>query len=144
MNKEIDFVYENYPDLKAQLSKKQLVECFYSFPDNVVSVGNNGTIDGVAYYFRLNDDLFEALKEKKISFTNIDDICKCFSSYGLHIHFAFVVTKGINNILKGLRRVIEREKPKTISWCSHSPERLKIFNLRRTYDRENRVMVMET
>ncbi len=127
-NELVDFIWDNYPVLKDHLRKEQVGWLLKQHSDRVIIVRDLGTIKGIGFYLRLTDKTYEDLKDRKISLRSGETLKSCLVENGNNIHFGFAVADGFKTIMKGLRQVIENEKPQTISWSS--PDMTDFFERR--------------
>lgn len=118
----IAFVKKGYDKTICYLTEKQIIDFLELFKDNTVIVNKDGNIIGIGFYLRLNDWLFEQIKNRQFDIRKPENIIICFDNEGSNIHFIGVVANSSRVILKGLRKVIKTEAPKSISWFSPNME----------------------
>ena len=123
-----DYIWKNYPQLHG-LYPEILKKLISKHPEKlIVERDINFNILGVGFFCKMNDIDLARIKDGELWVTSVLDMIYLLNQKGENIHFIFAVTtKGINTILKGLRNVIEWERPKTVSWFSQN---LKCFNIR--------------
>ncbi len=124
----VDFIWDNYPVLKNHLKKEQVEWLLTQCSDRVIIVRDLGTIKGIGFFLRLTDETYRDLKDRKISLRIGETLKMCLVENGSNIHFGFAIADGFKTIMKGLRQVIENEKPQTISW--YSPNMTDFFERR--------------
>lgn len=86
-------------------------------------VKNNNVVfkqEGFAFYLKVDDKTIERIAKEPGYILNQDNLLKILQSTGDNVHF-FGVLSTINEdaskaIFKGLNEVIEKEKPRTVSW----------------------------
>lgn len=113
-----DFIWDNYRVVQAQLKKEQIEALLRQYSDRVIIVRELGDIKGIGFYLRLTDETFKQIREGVFDTTKIENAKICLDENGNNIFFAFVVADSFKTVMKGLRQVIENEKPKTVSWYS--------------------------
>lgn len=112
------YIYENYPGLKDKVQYWQLLSLLDKNEDKVVVVKENNNFKGAALYVRLTDETLWKLRYGFMRVDNAWDIQQMISEKGQNIHFLYLLADGTTTILKGLREVMRKENPKTISWFS--------------------------
>ena len=119
-----DFIYDGY---KGKFSHEEIGWLLLAYEDRIVVIKEDG-IKGVALYFKVSDETIKNIEELKIDLTNHTNVNRCLAENGDNVHFFLLAADGVKTILKGLKMVIEKENPKTISWFS--PD-MKQFFIRR-------------
>ena len=114
MNEVVDFVCEKYPmlpreDVEKFLSKNK---------DKVYTIRDEQVIKCVSFYYKLTDDSFDKVKSEKIDLRVADNHVALQKENGRNYHFIMLATKGARIILQGLKDIIRRDRPKTVSWFS--------------------------
>lgn len=117
-------MWENYPILKSS-EKKNIGHLFNAHNDKIIVVKNE-RINAVGFYFRLTDETYNDLKNRKINLITLGVFQKCLEENGKNIHFAFTVANGFRSLREGIREVIRKEKPLTVSW--YNSKMTKFFN----------------
>lgn len=125
------YIYENYPGLKNKVQYWQLLSLLDKNEDKVIIVKEGNVFKGAALYVRLTDDTFWKLHYGFIKIDNPQNIQQILNEKGENIHFLYLLADGIKTILKGLREVMIKENPKTISWFSPDMSKLNNFKLKR-------------
>jgi hypothetical protein len=108
-----DYIYNNYS--KTGISKEQLKQLYETCPDKFIVIRNNGSINAIGFYFKLSDKLLEDFKNNRLKVDSAEDIDKCFNSDGDNVLFAFA-SGDFKSLRKGVKEVIKKENPKTVSW----------------------------
>ncbi len=85
--------------------------------DKIVVIQHD-KIEGVAVYLTLSDETFNELKNFKLEG---DDL---FTEQGRNVHFIILAADNGHVILQGIKEVIKKERPKTISWFNPDHTRL--------------------
>jgi len=129
LDEAVDFVFHNYSQSVPFFNKEDLKKLILSNENKVVIVKDGNRIAGVGFYYKLDNVTFKRIVNRDLDIGLTVTAYICLSQKGSNIHFILVVAKSMVNILKGLREVIKRENPKTISWFS--PDMNKIFIRRR-------------
>src|SRR3990167_2572207 len=120
-----DHILRNYPKLTNRIARWQLLSLLDRNEDKVIIVKENGLIKGSALYLKLTDETLWKLEYGFIDLRNPEIVNQMLKERGDNIHFLYVLANGVRTILKGLREVIKKENPKTVSW--YNPEMTK-FN----------------
>lgn len=124
------YIYKNYPNLKNKIQYWQLLSLLDKNEDKVITIKENEEFKGSALYIRISDDDLWKIEYGFIDLTNPKEIVQLLNSKGDNIHFLYVLADGQKTILKGLREVIKKENPKTISWFNPEMTKLNKFNLK--------------
>jgi len=125
VNDVCEFIYEKYPKLKEQFNK-EIIECWFElYKDKTIVVSDQNKIKGVAMYFTVSDETFEKINQRKVDLSIPANVNSCLAENGKNIHFFMVVSEKMKYVLQGLRRTLEMENIKTISWFS--PDMKKVF-----------------
>jgi hypothetical protein len=90
--------------------------------DKVVVVHEGDQLLGVAVFLTLTDETFDNIAS--IDMLNVNTLSRLLQEKGENIHFIMVTTKGIKNILAGLRAVVRERNAKSVSWFSPDMSRL--------------------
>ena len=119
-----DYVYTNYPQSKEELSL-----FLKRYRDNLI-VLRNGSIIGVAFYLKLEDDTLRAVSGDCKILQDIYRAEELMSERGRNIHFIRVIAEDYKVVLKGLKEVILKENPKTVSWYKEDMDKIKFIKFR--------------
>uniref|UniRef100_A0A6M3K4Q8 Uncharacterized protein n=1 Tax=viral metagenome TaxID=1070528 RepID=A0A6M3K4Q8_9ZZZZ len=89
--------------------------------------------DGFAYYIKCDDATLDRIRRNKKYITDPEFMKKLLASDGDNVHFIGVWSNtpnsdGYKNIVEGMKKLVETEKPSTVSWYNRD---LKKFILRR-------------
>lgn len=124
-----DFVYDNYPSIHGKITKEQVANLLTIYDKQVIVIRKEEgvfhkrqVIKGVGFYFRLSNRMLKEVKDRIVDIGNPRNAIYLLRQNGRNIHFAFLVAKGVKTIMKGLKEVIKREQPKTVSWFDPSME----------------------
>ncbi len=120
----IDFVNEHYPVFSQN---KELIYALVLNHRDKIIVNRNGSIEGVGFFYRLNDAMLGYVRDRIIDINDLADAGILLNQRGDNIHFDFVVAKNFKAKWKGFKETIRRERPKTVSWFSPS---MKQFNIK--------------
>jgi len=120
-----DFIYDNYPDIKGSLLRGELTNILEDNEDKVVSVKENGEFLGAAIYLRLENESMEKLVSGKLDLTKPEVYEEVLGEMGNHIHFVCVLADGSGTILKGLKEVINKYNPETLTWYTPDMKRFR-------------------
>lgn len=105
---------------------EQMEQAIINHPDKFIVV-KDGKIKGVGAFLALSDETFKNLPNIDIADVNV--IKELVKEDGKNIHFVLVTADGLSTIMQGLREVISRVNPKTVSWWSPDFKRLHRFYL---------------
>ena len=78
---------------------------------------------------KLTDNTLNAIDLGVISLKDPEVIVKVLEEDGDNIHFIGVLADGLKTVLRGLREVIRKENPKTISWFKPEMDRVHFIKL---------------
>ncbi len=123
-----DYLCKNYPSFH-ELPQWVVGKIVFKYPNNLIIERDlDFNILGVGFFCRVDDIELAKIKDRTLNVTMPSNLEYLLKQKGDNIHFLFgVSTNGIRTVLKGVRSVIEWEKPKTVSWFSQD---LKRFNIR--------------
>ena len=126
----IDFIWGRYIYFHHRFTKEQVKNLLENYSNQIIVVRDNDEIKGVSFYLKLTDETFEGIKNKILDITNIDMINKSLQEKGNNIHFILLVADRVKTIIRGLREIIKKENPKSISWFSPNMKNLFIRKIR--------------
>ena len=121
--------YNNYPDAR-RFAFWKLLSLMDRHRDKLICVKEDGKILGSALYLRLNDEDIKNIIYGEISIGNPEIAQDLLSRKGDNIHFIYVFADGEKTILKGLKKVIKKENPRSVSWYKPNME-LRFIKFRR-------------
>ncbi len=124
------YIYKNYPGLKDKVLLWQLLSLLDKNEDKVIVVRENTVLMGCGMFVRISDEQLWKLQYGFIDLTKPNEIQELLNSKGENIHFLYLLADGIKTILKGLREVIKKENPKTVSWFNPSMTKFHKFTLK--------------
>ena len=84
--------------------------------------------DGVIFFFRLTEESLESIKIHPEYLTYPNVLEKLMEEKGDNIHFVGLYTQGMKSIRNGMKELIEKESPKSVSWWN---QEMNKFNFRR-------------
>ena len=114
----VDYVYKNYP-LDPIITYEEVERIFLLFDDKTIVIEDKENIKLVALYLKLSDETVKDVHAGLLDLTMSKNIIECSKMNGNNIHFVLCASKGMRYIREGIREVIKRENPATISWFSH-------------------------
>ena len=119
MNKEniletARFVYRGYSN--SSLEFWQCVSLVDRYEKNIIIIKEKGKIKGVSFYLLIDDIALLRLKTFVWKSNNHNDFKELIARKGNNLHFLGVVADGPSIILKGLKKLIKKYNPKTVSW----------------------------
>ena len=123
------YVYENYPNIKTMAPFSQILSLLDRNEEKVVAIKDEKNFKGAAMYLRITDNSLWKLITGQIKIDNIDDMKNLFEEKGDNIHFIYVLSDSMKTTLRGLKMVIKKERPHSVSW--YKPDMsIHILNLR--------------
>lgn len=117
-----EYVHENYEPANQNFPFWKILSLIDQHRDKIIFVKDGKKFKGAAMYIKLDDDAIAGILEGTIDPTSPDDMRVLLNSQGDNIHFIFVVADGIKTILKGLREVMKRENPYSVTWFNPDME----------------------
>lgn len=115
MIKEIaEYLLENYYIHFTAPDKDLLNKAIEKHIDKVVTLNNVSGITGVAIYLTLSDETYNNINNIDIS--DLNTLVELLNENGDNIHFILVATNGFENIRAGIRSLVNKKHPKTVSW----------------------------
>ena len=117
-----EYIHENYGPANENFPFWKILNLIDRHQDKIVFVKDGKKFKGAAMYIKLDDDAIAGILEGMIDPTSPDDMRILLSSQGDNIHFIFIVADGIKTILKGLRKVIAKENPYSVTWFNPDME----------------------
>lgn len=129
-NKKIaKFIYDRYEEYKEKVDIKDVEKFVEWWKDKIVCVYSNGELSGIGIYIMISDEAVKNIQDKKYNLSNVWDLAEVvFNKKGRNLFGIGAVTDGgLKVIRKGMREVIERENPKTISWIRPDMEGFVFF-----------------
>lgn len=130
MRPEIEYLMNNYyakykGDKNIVPTVEQLDSALKNHPEKVVVVGY--PIKGIGIFLLLTDETYERLIHLDI--TDMNTLIALAIENGKNLHFVLLVSDSYQTIREGMRNVIDRHQPKTVSWWSPDFKRLHRYNL---------------
>ena len=111
------WIYENYPGMKRMMPFWKFLSILDRYEDRIAVIEDeNGKFKGAAIYVRLTDEVLNDILLGNLSMTSVEDMEEILAEEGKNIHFIRVIADGPRTILKGLKQVIAKENPDTVSW----------------------------
>jgi hypothetical protein len=109
-----DYLVENY-NFTQPVDYGVMLLAIEKSMDRIIYKKEDGEIKGMALYLRLTDE-----RLKDLSIHDLIDPAKLFeliNERGPNIHFIQLCTKNIGEMaIYGMKELIRREQPKTVSW----------------------------
>ena len=124
------FLYDNYPGFNSSFPIWKLLSIVDRNADKVVYVRDRGVLKGAAFYLKLTDQSLHLVDLGVISLKERDIVENLIQEDGDNVHFVCVLADNAKTILKGLRQVIKKESPKTISWFKPDMDKIHFVKLR--------------
>lgn len=90
----------------------------------------DGKIFGAAAFLTLTTETFERLKRNEIDFQIPKHMEQGEKERGEHIHFFAVHTEGADMLRLGIKSIIKRKNPKSVSWTSPKDKKLCVYESR--------------
>ena len=123
-----DFLYKGYPGFNKTFTRWRLLSLIDRNTDKV-EVIRDKEIKGVALYLKLTDKSLNLLDFGVIDLKSPEVVTELIKEDGDNIHFVAVLADGAKTILKGLRKVIKKHNPKTITWFKPNMDRIHFVKL---------------
>lgn len=125
-----EYLYSGYPKFKSMFPKWKLLSIIDNNLDKVAFIRENGNLKGAALFFKLTDSTLFGVDVGFISLKDPEVIKRIIKENGKNIHFIGVLADNMKTVLKGLRQVIEKENPKTVSWFKPDMNKVHFVKLR--------------
>lgn len=126
-----NYIYENYPNAKRMFPLWKLISMLDNNEDKIIYIKENGIFRGAAIFCKLDDGLMEELVMRKLDLTNPYHMRRALEADGKHIHFIKVLSDGYKTVMKGLRQVIQKENPETVTWFKDDLKKLHFVRIKR-------------
>ncbi len=123
-------IYENYPNMKKMFPRWRLLSLLDKNEDKVFYFKENGKFICAALYVKLTDKTFAKMDLGFVNMRNSEEVQELLKENGKNIHVIYVLANGMKSIRKGIRKVIEKENPKTFSWYEPDMSRLHIYKIK--------------
>jgi len=124
------YMYENYPSFKEMFPRWNLLSLLDKNRDKIAVIKEGKFIKGAALYLKLTDNSLSLIDAGVINLKSPDTIRELIKENGDNIHFVGVLADGTRTILKGLKDVIKRNSPKTISWFKPDMDSVHFIKVR--------------
>ena len=121
------FLYDNYPEFNRMFEFWQLLSLIDRNTDKVVVVRESGELKGAAMFLKLKDKALQGVEDGFLDIKEPEIMAQLLNQNGENIHFIGVLADGAKTVLKGLRKVIERENPRSVSWLDKD---MKLHNVK--------------
>ena len=125
------YIYENYPGISSSYPFWKILSVIDRKQDCMVFIKDGSEIKGAALFLRLTDKSLEDLLMERIKFNNSFDMFNLMNEKGDNIHFIQALADGQTTLLRGLRKVIKKFKPTTVSWYKPDMKKIHIVYTRR-------------
>lgn len=122
-----DYIYTNYPLFKRQIPRWRLLSLLDKNEDKVVYTLENGKLVSAGFFVRITDTTLAKMKLGFVDIKNYTVIQELLQEKGNNIHFLFALGDGYKSIRKGIRKMIKRENPKSVSWYKQDMSKLNVF-----------------
>lgn len=126
-NEIVDLSYRVKPSLKETLPEWKLREIVKKYHKNIIINRGNKGLRGVALFLKVNDRYIENILNGNVKYNSFDELF--LIPFGENILFIGLIADGFKTIRDGIRKIINKENPKSIGWFNHKKERF--FVLRR-------------
>ncbi len=125
----LNFIYKKYPLLLEAYPKWMLLSFIDRNPDKIIVEKEYGVVNGVAIFLEINDDALLDIVNGDVSITNSDDIKLLLNRKGNNIHFILCAAESMKYILRGLKKVIKRNNPSSVSWWNPSMSKISFIKM---------------
>ena len=113
-----------------RLPRWRLLSLLDRYEKNIIIERENGTINGIAMYIRVDDKTLIEIIENSNLLRQIHNFSKEWGKEGANVHFVGLVANGIKPILRGLRRI---KNYRTISWYNQDNSDFFIMDKDKTF-----------
>lgn len=125
-----NYLYANYPRFKEMFPKWRLLSIIDRNMDKVAFIRKDGELKGAALFLKLTDATLFGIDVGFISLKDPEVINNIIKENGDNIHFIGVLADSGRIVLRGLREVIKKENPKTVSWFKPEMDKVHFIKLR--------------
>ena len=125
-----EYLYNNYPRFKSMFPKWKLLSILDKNMDKVAFIREDGKLKGAALFFKLTDSTLFGVDVGFISLKDPEVVKKVIEENGENIHFIGVLADNMKTVLRGLKEVIKKENPKTVSWFKEDMNKVHFIKLR--------------
>ena len=125
INQIIDFCYESHPELLETVPEWKMMEILERYKKNIIIERRKGKIVGVAIFIKVNDKYIDDIERGEIKYNRIDELF--LVPYGNNVLFIGVVADGVRTVLRGLKNIIKKEKPRRLCWYNYKKEEFSIL-----------------
>lgn len=126
--KTIDYIINKYSD-KLNFSRKQFKNFLNIYNDRIIRIEDGKEPKAIGIYLRLTDESLEMIRTGKIDMRDSKTINRLYKENGKNIHFFLCAAENMIAIRKGIKKMILRENPRTISWLEPDMKRIFIRRL---------------
>lgn len=127
----LDYIFEKDKKLINKFPRWKILSFLDKHKDRFICIYENGKIKGFSIYLKLTDETLYKVLCRDFQFKDFKSIDNALREDGENIHFVRLISDRISIIRKGIKRVIEKEKPETISWFNKDIDKLFFYDLRR-------------
>ena len=110
------FVYFGYPYFQERFKFSEIVSLVDRMERNIIIIKNKGEIEGIGMYFMIDDITLKRIKSFVINLSKEEGLNELFNRPGKNLHFIGVIALNVKTILKGLKILEKKLRPRTISW----------------------------
>lgn len=123
-----DFLYRGYPGFNKAFPRWKLLSLIDRHTDKVAVIRDGG-IKGAALYLKLTDNSLNMIDLGVVNIELPEVITELIKENGDNLHFVAVLADGAKTVLKGLKEVIRKENPKTVTWFKPDMDRVHYIKL---------------
>lgn len=121
-----DYLMANYNFINAP-DYEVMYKALENSQDRMIYKIEHGKVKGMAIYLKITKDSLRDLTiEDLFDFKRMIELSR---ENGQNVHFIQICTKGTKTILRGMREIIAKENPETISWFRPDLAKLVIRRL---------------
>ena len=106
-----DYIHKNHSFTNIGMLKWKLISIIDRFPNRLEYEEEDGVIRGATIYIKADYETIKRIMDREINIRDYQTFCEMLGKDGNYIQFVIIAADGIKYILKGLRRILEREKP---------------------------------
>lgn len=114
----------------SDFSEEEIEWFLWKYKDNSIAIMDKDVL-GIAFYLRLEDDTLKEISKDATVLEDIENAERLIAESGKNIHFIRVIAENYRIVLRGLKEIIKKENPKTISWYKEDMKQLRFIKFRR-------------
>ena len=105
-----EYIKSFYKDIPLEILENMIVQ----HGSKMVYSKKGDVFRGVVMWARIGDESLARIIDKK--HYSVKDMQAMLAEDGDNLHFLFLICEDSKDLLRGLRFIVNRERPKTVSW----------------------------